>query len=367
MAEAVRTGLGLTGGEAAELFERQSRAGGIAARLPRGGVAGHWLDDGRLKVAVTDQGTAEVVRSLGAEPERVRRGREELEALLRWVEENATEAVVSWGIDPTKNAVVAVVDPAAGPGLPARDGVEVVEGEPGEFAQGDGGESWDWDDDGVVEVGLKDEQKVRPGGGWRERPFADCTIGFPVRDGTGSGHFLTAAHCMSEEEQRASVHTKNMGWQVVGKSNPGGHRRVFGEEGDFGLVSVADESEWDLSLRVETGRGGPEVEVDGHLSPIQGQAICFAGRVSGWNCGKVTGTDRSGRFGKEKTLLAGLFGTDMCVRKGDSGGPGISGRKGVGTVVGGNSRCDSGKPDRSYFTPLDRSLEKWGLKLVGAR
>src|SRR5690606_34831392 len=150
--------------------------------------AGAWLDDDArvLRVAVTDEEAADLVRSAGAEPVRVGFGGAYLEQVLAVLDEHAPEIaeaarevidyVAGWYVDVTANRVVVKAPPGAE--AMARDLAEAA----GALSD-------------AIEIDFSDERPallddLRGGDPYVIAGAAQCSVGFAVRGG-----FVTAGHC----------------------------------------------------------------------------------------------------------------------------------------------------------------------------
>ncbi|WP_371797129.1 hypothetical protein [Streptomyces sp. NBC_01718] len=67
----------------------------------------------------------------------------------------------------------------------------------------------------------------------------------------------------------------------------------------------------------------------------------------------------------EGKVLYGMFGSNVCVLGGDSGGPALNGTTVLGLLSGGTSEtvCDSSSSGtcRNYFTKVQTVLDERGL------
>ncbi|MBW4718121.1 fibronectin type III domain-containing protein [Saccharothrix obliqua] len=350
MLDTLGESLGVDRARAGERLTRQSDAQRIAAALPSEGVAGTWFEDG-LRVAVTNPGTAEQVRALGAEPVLVRRDQAELERLMRLVGDLAFDGVTDWSVDPKSNTVVVAIDRSrTDRPFPEVDGVTVTETDssPTTFAAAP-------EPSGAVSAQLN--EVVRPGSLWWGR--GGCTVGFPAKDSLGGQHFITAGHCMDENRKfPATVHSGGK-WQPAGTTNTGPLQDHSGHS-DIGVVSITEPG-WNLSSSVDT-RGGPRVAVAGVTEPLVGQAVCFAGHRSKWRCGEVTRTNTASVLPGGRRVDGKVFMT-ACAGPGDSGGPVLAGDQALGILSGGLGKC-SGRWNQTNFHPLKAGLSRWDLTPV---
>lgn len=173
---------------------------------------------------------------------------------------------------------------------------------------------------------------------------ARCTIGFPGRDRSGAYQALTAGHC---EGGRPSIERLVVGafapnsFDATSRLELGraiGHRADNGF--DFGLIPVARPADWTFRAQVARWGGGREapfstaaLAVRDATRPMVGSTLCKSGATTGWTCGKIVAVNQTLLIGDVSTGYW-VNGTvaEMCVRQGDSGGPGMVGSTAVGVV-----------------------------------
>ncbi|GAA0608056.1 hypothetical protein HPO96_31295 [Kribbella sandramycini] len=303
------------------------------------GFAGRWIENGRLKIAVTTDAAAARVRAAGATPQYVQRDQQQLDQLMAKVDKIARQQsnLRSWGIDPISNQVV-VKAVGGSDAFRGTDGVR-VESVRTKFQQQAG--------------------EVNPGDGWWPGSETYCSVGFPATDAQGNKHFLTAGHCTNDANQAAygAISQANR----LGTSNVGGSRSINAREGDMGVVAVT-ETGWTTSAKVNT-YGSPAVTVTGAADAIVGETVCHSGNTApNWECGTVSAVNQTINYGN--VVVEGLTTTSACSQGGDSGGAWLRGDKAVGLHSGGNSSCVTGDQDNSIFQPVSEALAKWNLTLL---
>lgn len=191
-----------------------------------------------------------------------------------------------------------------------------------------------------------------------------CSVGFAgVNPQTGERQFLTAGHCAGDlQAERSILNVASPGRQdagigaLVGGTVPGSH--VEGGHGvrggwDHGLVRVTRDG-WASRPQVVTwgfGAGAPlasdPIALRDVAPAVVGAPICKSGGTTGWTCGVVTGVDVTVPVvrvpGGPVSYYLNAVVASICIRAGDSGGPGLVGSVAVGVVSASNSgsRCDA--------------------------
>ncbi|ONI78485.1 hypothetical protein BWI15_01015 [Kribbella sp. ALI-6-A] len=314
----------------------------ISEQLPEApDLAGRWIADGNLQVAVTTTQAAQRVRQAGATPKLVTRSQQQLNTLLAKVDKLAradrSGRLQSWGIDPASNKVVVKARGAYGALRGLGDGVRVVPTST-DFRQQAG--------------------DVNPGDPWWPGSETYCSVGFPATDAQGNKHFLTAGHCTNDANQPAYGESGQR--NRLGTSNAGGARSVNAREGDMGVVAVT-ETGWTISPAVNTW-GQPALTLTGSAEAIVGDTVCHSGNTApNFECGRVTAVNQSINYGT--VVIDGLTTTTACSQGGDSGGAWLRGDRAVGLHSGGNSTCTPNE-DNSIFQPVNEALAKWNLTLL---
>lgn len=202
--------------------------------------------------------------------------------------------------------------------------------------------------------------------------FATCSIGFPVIMPNGKIGALTSGHC-----KQVMTNYKGTPPLWVENRNTTTQRTIqlgdfgpyqYGNTYDYAVIVLTDyvaASYKNAGVRTNTS----PLKVTGMTEPIQGAPVCKYGRTGGWACGRITSSSIT--FGGAEKYPNGTypsiagFGTDACIRPGDSGGPVISGTKAVGItarVVSATGNCgDAGNTQRGgAAVPVTTTMSQLG-------
>lgn len=339
----------------ANAHEGDRTAADIGALLSRelgNDYAGLWVDrSGVVNVALTDEDKAQLVDEVGAKPKVVEYGKSELEQVKRVLDTREAPATVHrWFVDPATNSVV----------VEARRG-----------ATDEATTSWLSEarrESPAVRVVEKDKgprarANILGGGRW-EADGRFCTVGFPAVDAGGGAHFLTAAHCATDQPNDSVTDEDGVRIGVYDSETD-----ELGD-GDFAKVDVDVDGNDTVIGAVDLFNGTAQ-PIRGAIEAVIGEAICRVGAASGPDfgaeCGVVTekdvtvNTDFGDRFGVR--AISGMTGTDVCSDPGDSGGAFFSGDQAQGMLSSGIGFC--GEDDVvSHFTPVNKALDELGLSLV---
>ncbi|MEO3930830.1 S1 family peptidase [Micromonosporaceae bacterium B7E4] len=364
---------GVSRPEAIRRLAAQDEQAATAERLGRelgDRSAGAWIDraTGELVVNVRDDDAAAVVRAADARPEYVRYALSELEAhrarLDRAAKADGTGQVDSWYVDVRANRLVATVTGGA-------DRVRAGDRETSRFL------------DLVREAGPMAQIRPSPG---RAVPAAEnvyagrtvsntahvCSAGFAAKDALNFQYMITAAHCVWND---ANIN--------INGSHFGARQYVDGGHDEAAVLNWYP-AYWLQQPRVWNYSGSTTTQVTGYSDALVGSVVCKSGQTTGWTCGSIQQhnvpakqmTYPDGQVG----LIHGLTQANMCVNRGDSGGPVLAGSLAQGTTQSavlykadgtpwtgiGNSYCGSqvGKPNISYYQPVSGTLWRAGLSLV---
>ncbi|WNG41605.1 S1 family peptidase [Archangium violaceum] len=296
---------------------------------------GAWLnkDGTQLIVGVTHEADADLVRSAGAEPQRVSRSLEQLEQVKAALDRNAQSAsksIHAWYIDVTTNSIVVLAENSGMAKQQVDSFVALAE-----------------DKDSTIQV-VPSEDAPRPFYDVRGAdPFytqtgGRCLIGFSV-----VGGFITAGHC-------GTVGTTTKGYNMVdqgvfqGSSFPGN---------DYAWVKV--NSNWTPRGVINNSSGGTIAVTGSTVAPV-GASVCRPSPSTGWRCGTIQ--SRNATINYAEGVVTGLTRTNVCAGIGDSGGPWLSGTQAQGVTSGGSGNCTSG--GTTYFQPVNEILNAYGLTLV---
>ncbi len=335
MAAAMQRDLNLSPAEIEDRLEREAVAADLVEAIEKvvdDAYGGAWLDEQqRLVVAVTDRGSAQDVRMLGARPEIVEYTAEELDSTvtrLNRAERPSPDEIAGWYVDVETNTVV----------------VEALEGS--EDAAQDFIETSGVDADAVrIESTTEAPQlyyDVRGGDAYYPGS-SRCSVGFSV-----NGGFVTAGHC-------GGVNTTTRGYNQVtqgvvrGSNFPGR---------DYGWVQV--NSNWTPTPLVNRYSGSQTVTVAGSQEAAINASVCRSGSTTGWRCGTITHKNQTVNYVQGQ--VTGLTRTTACAEPGDSGGSWLAGQQAQGVTSGGSGNCSTGGV--TYFQPIWPILSAYGLTLV---
>ncbi|MFF1346502.1 alpha-lytic protease prodomain-containing protein [Streptomyces sp. NPDC058322] len=338
--KAMRRDLGLTADEARSRIGHEARAAAVAAGLKRSlgaDFAGARVsgDDAALTVATTDASDAARIREAGARPVVVEHSQAELDstkaALDRVALRRAPEGVPVWYVDVATNRVVVQAARAS-----AADGFLAEAGVARE----------------VVAVRQSAERPrtftdLRGGDAYYMNGSGRCSIGFPVKRGSGQSGFVSAGHCGTPGVSTSGYNQQAQG-SFQGSTFPGR---------DYSWV--ATNTGWTPRALVN-GYGNGDVTVTGSTEALEGASICRSGSTTGWHCGTVQQRNTSVTY--QEGTVSGVTRTNVCAEPGDSGGSFISGSQAQGVTSGGSGNCSQG--GTTYFQPVNPALQAYGLTLV---
>lgn len=215
------------------------------------------------------------------------------------------------------------------------------------------------------------------GRGWRSTTgdgiSVICSTGFTGFDATGARTMGTAGHCFDGQvlpgtarlyDQSAPDRAGTTG-ALIGPLSPA--RFHFGGGDDVGFVTVSNTQ---LTSRgaVSTWDGG-SIAVRGAITATTGAAICKSGRTTGWTCGRVLATNRS--ISVEGRTVNSIV-TDLCMYRGDSGGPALIGNYAAGINSSGtwsSAACTNGGyanvyPVQGHADSATQQAEGWEVAVV---
>ncbi len=323
-----------------------AKAAALAARLGDDRTAGVYHEDGRLVVAVTDEGAAEEVRDAGATPKAVEHSAAELEATHAELDELAGIPNTSWGVDPSSNQVtVRIYD-----GVSADDRARI---ERVATARGD-----------AVSIEKRSGKlertayAMRGGLGIIESGGSRCSAGFNVQNTSGEKFMLTAGHCV--------VGGRYTWYRWSGNIKLGTIVAWNNEPGDWAVVDYTNP---DVSpYGTIQYRDGSEGQITSSRWVSDGEKVKRVGSTSQDRDGMVLDPSVTVNYTDGSTLY-NMIETSLCVQFGDSGGPMFAGTTALGLNSGGNyadKACGDTdpQPDRvSYYHPVQDVLNKQGLKV----
>ncbi|WP_431045154.1 S1 family peptidase [Streptomyces sp. P1-3] len=171
-----------------------------------------------------------------------------------------------------------------------------------------------------------------------------CSLGFNVRNSSGTNYFVTAGHCT----EGAGTWYSNSGRSTVigptaGSSFP---------TNDYGLVRYSG------SVTPSGTVGGQDITRA--ANPTVGQTVTRRGSTTGTHSGRVTGLNATVNYGGGDVVY-GMIQTTVCAEPGDSGGPLYSGTTALGLTSGGSGNCSSG--GTTFFQPVVEALNAYGVSV----
>ena len=176
-----------------------------------------------------------------------------------------------------------------------------------------------------------------------------CSLGFNVRNSSGTNYFLTAGHCtnIASTWYADSSHATVLG-NRVGSSFP---------TNDYGIVQYTNTS------IAKPGSvylyNGTYQDITTAADAYVGEAVKRSGSTTGVRSGSVTGLNATVNY--SQGTVYGLIKTTVCAEPGDSGGALFDGSKALGLTSGGSGNCSSG--GTTYFQPVKEALSVYGVNV----
>jgi streptogrisin D len=323
-----------TSASATATDQRVARTADTLAAALGARTAGSYADraTGRLVVTVADAAAAQIVRQAGAMPKLVARSGADLQRAEAALNRSARIAGTAWAVDPATNQVVVSVDSTVtGARLATVEaavrrlgGAARIERVAGAFSPTISG------GDAIY------------GGGYR------CSLGFNVRNSSGTYFFLTAGHCtnLAYTWYANSSHTITLGTRA-GTSFPGN---------DYGIVrytgTVSHPGNVDLY-------NGTTQDITSAGSAYVNEFVRRSGSTTGVRSGYVTALNATVNY-PEGTVY-GLIRTNVCAEGGDSGGSLFAGSVALGLTSGGSGNCTTG--GTTFFQPVTEPLGVYGVSV----
>ncbi|WP_326553642.1 S1 family peptidase [Micromonospora sp. NBC_01813] len=254
--------------------------------------AGAYQDQttGDLVVTVTDEVSARAVRSAGGVARIVERGAADLDRVTTALSRSAAVTGTSWYADPVTNQVVVSVDSTVtGTRLALVDAVAARFGDAVRVEHLPG----------VLEATAAGGDPIYSGG-------SRCSLGFNVADAANRPMFLTAGHCTNNR----------VFWTIDGVANAGTTVASSFPGNDYGMVR------WDNPNANRPGAvnmyNGSTRDISSAANPYVGQALGSSGSTTGLTRGSVTALNVTANYSAGP--VTGLFRTNLCIDRGDSGG-----------------------------------------------
>jgi streptogrisin D len=316
-----------------------------AASLGDDRTAGVYYQDGRLVVAVTDEGAAAAVRNAGGTPKVVEHSTSELKAVHGKLDELAGIPNTSWGVDPSSNQVSVKI----------YDGVSSAERARIERVAADHGDAIRIERrPGKLE---RTAYAMRGGLGIVSVDYM-CSAGFNVQNDSGEKFMLTAGHCVIGGNYTWFRYSGNikLGSQVDWSFEPGDWAVIDYTNPDvtpYGTIQYKD---------------GSEGQITNSRWASDNEKVKRVGTVSQDLDGMVLDPSVTVTYDDGATLY-NMIETSLCVQHGDSGGPMFTGTTALGINSGGNyadKPCGNtdAQPDRvSFHHPVQDVLNKQDLKV----
>jgi streptogrisin D len=176
---------------------------------------------------------------------------------------------------------------------------------------------------------------------------ARCSLGFNVRNSSGTYYFLTAGHCTNI----GSTWTLSNGTVIgsrAGTSFPGN---------DYGIVrytntSISHPGMVDLY-------NGTNQDITHAANAYVGERVCRSGSTTGVHCGTVQALNVTVNY--SQGTVYGLIQTNVCAEPGDSGGSLFDGTAAIGLTSGGSGNCTFG--GTTFFQPVTEPLGVYGVSV----
>jgi streptogrisin D len=176
-----------------------------------------------------------------------------------------------------------------------------------------------------------------------------CSLGFNVRNSSGTYYFLTAGHCgnIASTWYSNSSHTTVLG-NTVGSSFPGNDYAIV----QYTNSSISHPGTVDLY-------NGSTQDITSAANAFVGESVKRSGSTTGVHSGSVTATNATVNYAEG--TVTGLIKTNVCAEGGDSGGSLFDGTKALGLTSGGSGNCSSG--GITYFQPVTEALSVYGVSV----
>jgi streptogrisin D len=293
--------------------DQLAAAARIRQQAPRD-VQDVWIDDtGQLMANVLNANGEKIARAAGATPRPVTLAREELQAVIDELADDAlrnppvNSSGASFEIDVQTNKVLAryffTTDGGEIPALALERGDIVT---------------------ATAEVAtLGTTARVEPAQGLvrKDNRNAQCSIGWAVdiltNGQTPKSGVMTAGHCFDTEKSPESS-VFNINTADAGNTDGTGKAFTFGEDGDYGFIQLRDGDEALTQL-------GPDKKFVRAVAqtPIVGSTVCKLGITTDETCGKVlrVGVTKLVQHNSVSFLVRDQIRADYCAEGGDSGGP----------------------------------------------
>lgn len=183
------------------------------------------------------------------------------------------------------------------------------------------------------------------GGSLLETSTSRCTAGFAATGG-GTGYLIASGSCGKPGD---AVRSAGRPVGVVSSA-------PYPPNGAI-VIRVTNTTDWRLVGTIPPSGG---TAIAGSVEAPVGSSVCRYSALTGWRCGVIQAKNQTITY--PEGTVTGLTRTSVCVERGDTGGPYVSGTQAQGVLVGGTGNCDTG--GSSYFLPVNRVLSIYGLTLL---
>jgi streptogrisin D len=298
-------------------------------------TAGSYLDaaTGRMIITVTDAATAREVEASGGTPRFVAHSGALLNRVTAALDAEAQIPGATWGIDPIANRVVITVDRTVTRDRLAR--IQAVAARYGSAARIE-------QDPGELTTLINGGQAIYTGG-------SRCSLGFNVRNSSGTRYFVTAGHCtnIGSTWYANSSQTTTLGTRS-GTSFP---------TNDYGIVRYTNTS---ISTPGSVWLyNGSSQDITSSGNPVVGQTVRRSGSTTGVRSGTVNALNSTVCYAQG--CVYQMIRTNVCAQPGDSGGSLFSSTRAHGLTSGGSGNCTSG--GTTYFQPVQEALNVYGVSV----
>jgi len=311
-----------------------SRADGLVAALGTRS-AGSYLDgaSGQMVVTVTDQAAADTVRAAGAVPRLVARSGAQLAAATAQLDRTARVPGTAWAADPVSNQVVLSIDSTVTGASLAR--VQAAAAALGSAVR--------------VERLSGSLSPTITGGDAIYGGSSRCSLGFNVRNSSGTQYFLTAGHCgnIASTWYANSSHTTVLGSRVS-SSFPTNDYAII----QYTNTTISKPGMVDLY-------NGTNQDITRAANAFVGESVRRSGSTTHVHSGSVTALNATVNY--QQGTVFGLIRTTVCAEPGDSGGSLFDGSTALGLTSGGSGNCSSG--GTTFFQPVTEPLSVFGVSV----
>jgi hypothetical protein len=175
-----------------------------------------------------------------------------------------------------------------------------------------------------------------------------CSLGFNVRNSSGTYYFLTAGHCGNLATTWYSDSSRStVAGTLVNSRFPGD---------DYAIVRYASGVSHPGSVNLYNGSSQ---DITTAADAYVGESVRRSGSTTGLHSGRVTGLNATVNYAEGSVY--GLIRTSVCAEGGDSGGALFDGTKALGLTSGGSGNCSSG--GTTFFQPVREVLNAYGVSV----